>query len=423
MKEILKDICKKSLEKAYEQNLKSIFTSFFYDYKTKDVDYIPQCNPDLYMKDVVVEVLESFVSHDFTVSKMTCSFWDIEEVAKNPTMGNFDAEILLYNILEKDLNIAICDNEALFFLGEDNIYQIIENNFSCFCLNNREQYNKLNRPDIFNAIISAENLIVLQSEGKIKDPNQFAYSSEGKLNHLANLQRVLTYLYGENTKTNTYQKIIEKFLLDLNKIIKTGLDELYEENKTVFVEIVLPIFINKATLNLNNKEKQIIYDYLTKNKDIDKIMQLILTFQYTSKLNRYVKHNEHAGFTNVSNFLDFSFVAVQMFKLVEIVFYDLLNEFWNNNNIVDKYGKVEVSDDKINLGKMNQFFNATDKEIISHLKQKSLHNNLLQEKLSDWISKTRNGFLHKHILSESLLNESVSDSIDIVCLLILVLKK
>ena len=99
MKEILKDICKKSLEKAYEQNLKSIFTSFFYDYKTKDVDYIPQCNPDLYMKDVVVEVLESFVSHDFTVSKMTCSFWDIEEVAKNPTMGNFDAEILLYNIL------------------------------------------------------------------------------------------------------------------------------------------------------------------------------------------------------------------------------------------------------------------------------------------------------------------------------------
>ena len=129
------------------------------------------------------------------------------------------------------------------------------------------------------------------------------------------------------------------------------------------------------------------------------------------------------GFAHVLDFLDFSFVAVQMFKLVEIVFYNLLNDFWGTSNIKDKYGTVDVSDDKINLGKMNQFFKSDNKEIVSHLNSKRVHNAVLQEKLSNWIDKTRNGFLHKHILSQSLSSSSITDSIDVVCLLILVLIK
>ncbi len=375
------------------------------------------------MKDVAVEVLESFVSQDFTVSKMTSSLSGIEEIEKSPFIGNFREDIIIYNILEKDLDIIICDSEAIEFFGGENIYDIIVNNFADLCQKNTEKYNMSNHPDVFNAFFKARNLMVLQPKEYTLNVNQFTYFSAKYYSGLVNLLYILTYLYGENTKTKTYQKIIENFLLNLNKIVKMGLDELYVENKEAFLEIVLPIFINKTTQNFNNKEKQIIYDYLAKNKDIDKIMRLILTFQYTLKLNNYVKHNNYTGFSNVSNFLDFSFVAVQMFKLVEIVFFDLLNEFWTNNDINDKYGKVDMSNDRINLGKMNQFFNATDKEIINHLNQKKVYNAVLQIKLSNWISKTRNGFLHKHILSEDVLISSVSDSIDIVCLLILVLVK
>lgn len=422
MKEVLKDLCKKSLEKAYEQNLKSLFTSFFYDNNTKDIEYISQCKPDIYMQDLAVAILDSFVSSDFTVSKITCNLLNIEEIEISPLVGNFNEEFIIYNIKEKGLNIAICDIEGLFFFGNENIYDMIKYKFVELCDKNMEQYTRLNRPDIFDALYNADDFLMLDPWGVVYRPDQFNYSPKEERG-IANLQYILNYLYGENAKTAAYQKVIEKYLLDLNKIIKMGLEDLYKENNKVFIQTILPIFINKSTQNFNRDEKGKIYQYLANSEDINKIIRLILTFQYTLKLNECVKFNQHIGFSNVSSFLDFSFVAVQMFKLVEIVFYNLLNKFWITNKVVDKYGSVNISDDKINLGKMNQFFKSDDEEIVNHLKLNKIYNDSLQEKLSKWISKTRNGFLHKHILPESLLTESVSDSIDIVCLLILVLMK
>jgi len=423
MEEILKNICNKSLERAYEQTLKSTFTSFFYkNYKEHDVEYVCQCDPDIYIKEVAIEILESFISNDFTVSKITSDFTNVNAFT-NSIYGNAitsaNIDVVIYNILEKDLNIIILNDYCndLVNIEEDVIEEYLED----LCEVNNEQYSFTNQSEIYRSIISAKDFLLFYPNGRIIG-NKFQYKPY-KFNKSANLQYILISLYGENQKTNTYQNIIEKYMLDLNKIIKMELSEIYNKNKELFLQTVLPIFIKKATIKLHTKEQQIIYNYLSKNKNIDKIIQLIFTFQYTSRLNHYVTFNEHMGFANVLGFLDFSFVAVQMFKLVEIVFYDLLNDFWKTNNIRDKYGSIDVSDDKINLGKMNQFFKSNDNEIVNHLNLKRIHNDRLQEKLSKWIDETRNGFLHKHILSKSLSNISITDSIDIVCLLILVLIK
>lgn len=423
MEEILKNICNKSLERAYEQTLKSTFTSFFYkNYREHDVEYVGQCDPDIYIEEVAIEILESFISDDFTVSKITSDFTNVQAFT-NSIYGNAITsayiDVTIYNILEKNLNIIFLNDYCndLVNIEED----VIEEYFEDLCEVNNEQYSFTNQSETYESIINAKDFLLFYPDGRIIG-NKFQYKPY-KSNKRANLQYILISLYGENQKTNTYQNIIEKYVLDLNKIANMELSEIYNKNKELFLQTTLPIFIKKATINLHTKEQQTIYNYLSKNKNIDKIIQLIFTFQYTSQLNHYVTYNKHTGFANVLNFLDFSFVAVQMFKLVEIVFYDLLNDFWESSNIRDKYGNVDVSDDKINLGKMNQFFNSNDNEIVNHLNLKRIHNDKLQEKLSKWIDKTRNGFLHKHILSQSLLNSSITDSIDIVCLLILVLIK
>lgn len=427
MKEILKNICKKSLEKAYEQNLKSVFTSFFYkSYKDHDVEYIPRCDKDRFMVETAKEVLESFVSEDFSVSKMTSDLMLVEEFA-NSTFGTSlcvsNIDVTIYNILEKDLNIVIIDDiDILSSLDSYELNSLIEEYFKDLCHCNIENYGPKNKPEIYNPIYYGENMLVLNVSSHIFNMEKFQYTAKCS-NDYANLQYVLNILYGENDKTKNYQKIIESYLLELNRITKMGLKELYKDNKEKFLQIVIPIFIKKSTLKLHIKEQQVIYNYLYTNKDIDKVIQLILTFQYTSQLNNIVTYHNNLGFSNVLDFLDFSFTAVQMFKLVEIVFYNLLNEFWNTNNIIDKYGKVDITDDRINLGKMKQFFDSTDIEIVAHLKQKREHNNNLQGKLTKWISETRNGFLHKHILPKETLDMSITDSIDIVCLLILVLIK
>ena len=149
----------------------------------------------------------------------------------------------------------------------------------------------------------------------------------------------------------------------------------------------------------------------------------MFTFQYVNRAyNKFCSENTE-DIHYAPGFLDFSFIAVVMFKLVEIIFYNLLNKFWSESRVRDKYGDIDFSKDSINLGKMEQFFKSNEMEIVHHLHERIKYNELLQTKLTQWIQKTRNGFLHRHILSDLVIENSVSDSIDIMCLLILTLIK
>lgn len=74
------------------------------------------------------------------------------------------------------------------------------------------------------------------------------------------------------------------------------------------------------------------------------------------------------------------------------------------------------------LGQMYQIFNCRDDEIIEFLKLRSIYSTQVKTIFSKWLQFSRNGFLHKHIIETydfEQLNNSINDSIKLMCLLIL----
>lgn len=422
MQTILKSICEKELEKTYSHHLHYLLSSFFYDNKNKKTTKPEPYIISNYYTNIVVEIFNSFISKDFSVTKLSCDIGFIDEINNNALVGNFYEDIDIYHIKEKNINIIICDKETLFFIGSENLNKIIENNFYDICKTNKEKISE--KDEIFEQIRDCNNLILLDTDFKINDTNDFNLNPSKKNYYTKNITYIFNQIYGESIKTKNYQNILEKYLLKAHNILSKDISEFYSENKDLFLKSCISIFIQKATVYLNEKDKQIIFNYLFNNSDIDKIIKVIFTFQYITKVYELSSKDQlNKELTTCHDFLDYSFIAVEMFKLVEIIFHNLLKDFWNKKNIIDKYGEFDISDDKLNLGKMEQFFKSKDPEICNHLNTKNRHFELLDEMLREWIDKTRNGFLHKHILPKTTLSKSLNDSINIACLLILTLIK
>ena len=75
---------------------------------------------------------------------------------------------------------------------------------------------------------------------------------------------------------------------------------------------------------------------------------------------------------------------------------------------------------------MYQIFECNDEEINNFLKTKNKYSDRVKEIFSKWIQNSRNGFLHKHIIEVTnieQMNKSIDDSIKLICLLILMFDK
>lgn len=211
--------------------------------------------------------------------------------------------------------------------------------------------------------------------------------------------------------------LLDNTINEINKMSRLTLIELKNLNNTLFNDIIFEEIINKKRENitLNDKEINKIKKYLFNRNDYDKIIKMLYTFLVT---NHFFKENEN------KDYFDLTFITVSIFKVVEIIFNDLLNKRWRNKVITDEKGRnVHLNKDSLTLGQMNQIFTSDDREIQEFFKYNDNHLNELKSIMTRWISKTRNGFLHKDIIDgidSKLLEESIKDTITILCLLIVI---
>ena len=229
----------------------------------------------------------------------------------------------------------------------------------------------------------------------------------------------LEALLGEET-FKRLKTIKEYWNSKIRNLPKLKLSEIKNEEKDKFYDYLYKyVFEEKYKLNLNDNDKAIVFHYLKNCDNSDEIIRLIYTFIFTST--QLVNNIEFCDYT------DPTFVLVSLFKVVEIVFSRLLKERFGNKTIIDKYGKkIDLGSLDLTLGEMKQFFYSHDAEIIDFLTNDYDLTKDTKRLLGKWIDESRNGFLHKDLIEIKNLkqfNESMNDSMRLLCNLILLFKK
>lgn len=234
---------------------------------------------------------------------------------------------------------------------------------------------------------------------------------------------------GDNIPSDKIIEIVDKCIEKYEGLLNSSAQELYQSNKEVFVETAMNVLLENSSKDLiEASDMKCAIDELKSLKNIEKILRLIYTYSFT---NASMKAYKKVGF------IDYTYISVSMFKLTEIVFNEMLNRYWADKIVVvsqenesgeekhftnSKTKIVDFSNEKLVLGQMRQFLETGDKDIVNHLKFNK-YKDKLDEKLGGWTKKTRNGYLHKDILDEVTLDASIRDSIDVMILAILVVKR
>ena len=252
---------------------------------------------------------------------------------------------------------------------------------------------------------------------------------------VSNFSDLLKMLYGDNKKVYNYNKIIEAYVIKAIELLcKNQTNLIYENQNEFYLGLWRMVYRNflelikktnivgnqLTTINFNDEEVKKIEFSILQIQHIDEITKLLYTFIHTKKLfDEYIQKNN-------DEYFDLTFITVSLFKTVEIIFNELLNNKWPHLYIKTKDKKINFSDNYLTLGNMYQIF-KNDKnifipdEIVQYLNNKGRRNEL-QQLLSRWINKTRNGFLHKDLIeiNNNMIDSSIIDSIYIICLLMLV---
>lgn len=233
--------------------------------------------------------------------------------------------------------------------------------------------------------------------------------------NINNYQVILKSYLGDNIATDKIIEIIEKCLNKCKEIKSKPLSWFYEDNKERFIEYALEkLFATIDNSIIGEEEKKLVKLELLQVDNIESIVKLIFTYKFAS--------TSLSGYDEL-DFMDYTYISVSVFKLTEILFNKMLNKYWSHKKIIDRRSShIDLAETKLVLGKMKQFLSSDDDEIVRHLGCKKKYLNKLNEKLGVWIEQKRNGYLHKDILNLNDLRDSILVSIEIMCLIVLVVK-
>lgn len=209
---------------------------------------------------------------------------------------------------------------------------------------------------------------------------------------------------------------INDYYNSLNKIKKMSLEDLFEiDSNSVIQSLIERVY---KDYNYNIKEKNKIVKFINESNNMKKICRMLFSYNFTINKLKEVEA--------IDSFFDLSFVAVSLYKTIEVIFQELLFQKWprrvfykyDENKKENKY--IYLDNSKITLGNMGKIFEAEDTEIVQFLscyKEESTRIKILFDK---WVSKSRNGYLHKHVIEDNeKLRESIVDSLDIIAMIIL----
>jgi len=401
MKELFKQICLDEYNNFYER-----IVEYFVKELTQKEFHNSKPSIQEYVEAIAKKSMETFIANDFTVTKVHGSVSYLQGL----TFDNFETTI--YNIKEKKLNVIVMPFRNYITISEREMIDLLRWDYSTFFEYNKEYYeiDEISKNEILNADLD----ILLGIETLDFNKNVFLeYNDNGE--EILSFYELLVELYGKNQKTENYKNILFEYLNKVVNLIELTLSKVYKDNAEKFNEIALTLITDRIR-NFQRDEIRIILDYFDKKVNNPRILKMILSFLYTKK---------SIDYNNDIDFLDFTFIAIEIFKLVESVFNDLLNIYWSNKKIIDSNDKViDFSSSGLTFGEMKQFFYYIDNEIQKHINTKTKYSKNLLKKLSKWIKEDRNGYTHKHIIENySQVENSVQTALELICDLILILTK
>ena len=442
MKEVLKKICENQIELLKQRELNNYLQNIsrLTSLKSRYEKY------NLFMENLSKDVLDEIVSKDFKVEKYSIRNDFItdknEMVDKSGLSVFYEIEIYVIEEIKKLFFFINEDGDAYLDGGPSEILDFIEDNYDEFIrqiYNNNEcdkTYKELY--DLYydyKMVLYEANTPLIFYSRKL-DLTKIAELS-GK--YSSNLIDLLIELYGNNKKVENFNKIIESCRIRAIELILKTQTELIEQKEDAFylqiwrhvfgeyLKLTQPVRQNfqrelqDIKIHFNEDEIQRIESSLLQSQHIKKVSKLLYTFVYTRKLLK-----EQISVSNY-DFFDLTFIAVSLFKVVEILFNELLNKKWANLYINTSKGSIKLGLFELTLGEMCQIFEDdkngnVPQEIKQYLNTRKLRKDELKNLLSRWVSKTRNGFLHKDIIEigNDMIDASIKDSIAIICLLMLV---
>lgn len=209
--------------------------------------------------------------------------------------------------------------------------------------------------------------------------------------------------------TSEISKIVEDYKNTIRGLNRSA--SYYAKTDDVFKTALFDkVFLNTED-KFDSKEIEYVYNFLASSVYSDTVIRMLFTYNYTCDL--YSKHP--------NDYIDLTFITVSLYKVVEILLCNLVNEKFGKNIIKDRKSKeIDLSRDDLTLGEMNQIFYCDNDEIETYLDNKYPYSDKLRRLLKVWIKYSRNGFLHKDSIEEDeTLKESSLNSLDVLFYLIL----
>ena len=237
---------------------------------------------------------------------------------------------------------------------------------------------------------------------------------------------LIEYL-GDSYQTKKIVGVIGNYIDKYSQLRKKSLHWFYDDNKEIFIENALKNLLLLCEDDfLEDGEKQEAINEIRQLDNIEDIIKLLYTYMFSVSALRPYKNID---------FIDYTYISVSLFKLTEVIFNKMLTKYWGDTKIIsieeNKKAKeeerdphyIDLSNSKLVLGAMEQFFNSINNDVQLHLSQKARYRNEIKAKLKPWIKDDRNGFLHKDIQSLQELERCIRSTFALMFLIVLAVKK
>lgn len=195
--------------------------------------------------------------------------------------------------------------------------------------------------------------------------------------------------------------LLHDFYQELNKISKYKKEDFYNLDATRYID---NLFICLEELNSDPsfiKKLKTIKKYVnrsSRNKDIAIVLSTFIHY-YTSLDNQ-----------SDDTLLDYTNVAISLYKIVEIIFYELLIERWSSFHYLNSNKEIVIKNiqdrEKTTLGDLRMIFYSTDGDVKEFLSCTDYRE--INATIGNWISKDRNDHTHKDIMS---IRKELDDSL------------
>jgi len=237
----------------------------------------------------------------------------------------------------------------------------------------------------------------------------------------------LIQYFGDSYQTRKIVGIVNNYIDRYNQLCNKSLQWFYDDNKESFINNALTNLMEFCENGfLDEYEKQEAISEIRQLDNIEDIIKLIYTFMFSVSALKSYKDMD---------FIDYTYISVSLFKLTELVFNKMLTKYWGDTKIIsaeeNKKAKeedrdphyIDLSNSKLVLGAMEQFFNSINNDVQRHLAQKSRYRDEIKVRLRPWIKDDRNGFLHKDIQNQQELESCIESTFILMFIIVLAIKR